>query len=597
MSKSLVIVESPAKAKTINKYLGADYIVKASIGHIKDLPKSKLGVDIEKDFAPDYQTLQDKKKIVTELKKAAKTVIKSGGKIFLAQDPDREGEAIAWHIAEEVKGTSKEVFRVLFHEITKRAVLEAIDNPLRLDLKKYEAQQARRVLDRLVGYQVSPILWEKVRRGLSAGRVQSVTLKLICEREAEINAFVAKEYWSVNGEFLGKNPPSFQAKLTKRLSSPGQSRNKAKKIDIHTEEEAQSILDELNGALYTVREIEKKDRTRNPYPPFITSTLQQEASRKFGYTAKKTMRIAQQLYEGVPLGKEGSEGLITYMRTDSTRISPIALEEARDYIKNNINKTLLPDKARVYANKKKAQDAHEAIRPSSFNHPPELISQYLDKDQFNLYQMIWNRFLASQMKSAIIEQTSVYIIGGSYLFQANGSVIKFPGFLSIYSSDREGADAKTESDDNGKKGDEYLLPSLSEGEPLKLLTLNPQQHFTQPPPRFSESSLIKELEEKGIGRPSTYATILSNIEQREYVTKEKRYFTPTELGIIVTELLVKSFPEVLDVDFTAKMEEEFDKIEEGAMDWKETMKEFYRPFKNNLEKARVEMRDIKKRAG
>lgn len=594
MSKSLVIVESPAKAKTINKYLGADYIVKASIGHIKDLPKSKLGVDIEKDFAPDYQTLQDKKKIVTELKKAAKTVIESGGKIFLAQDPDREGEAIAWHIAEEVKGTSKEVFRVLFHEITKRAVLEAIDNPLRLDLKKYEAQKARRVLDRLVGYQVSPILWEKVRRGLSAGRVQSVTLRLICEREAEINAFVAKEYWSVNGEFLGKNPPSFQAKLTKRLSSPGQSRDKAKKIDIHTEEEAQNILNELNGASYTVREIDKKDRTRNPYPPFITSTLQQEASRKFGYTAKKTMRIAQQLYEGVPLGKEGSEGLITYMRTDSTRISPIALEEARDYIRNTIDKNLLPDKARVYANKKKAQDAHEAIRPSSFNHPPELISQYLDKDQFNLYQMIWNRFLACQMKSAIIEQTSVHIVGGSYIFQANGSVIKFPGFLSIYSPDREGAGAKTESDDNGKKVDENLLPSLSEGESLKLLTLNPQQHFTQPPPRFSESSLIKELEEKGIGRPSTYAAILSNIEQREYVTKEKKRFTPTELGIIVTELLVKSFPEVLDVDFTAKMEEELDKIEEGEMDWKETMKEFYRPFKINLEKARVEMRDVKK---
>ena len=595
MSKSLVIVESPAKAKTINKYLGADYIVKASIGHIKDLPKSKLGVDIEKDFTPDYQTLQDKKKIVTELKKAAKAAIKSGGKIFLAQDPDREGEAIAWHISEEVDENSKDVFRVLFHEITKRAVLEAIDHPLRLDLKKYEAQKARRILDRLVGYQVSPILWEKVRRGLSAGRVQSVTLKLICEREAEINAFDSKEYWSVNGEFLGKNPPSFQSKLTKRLSSPEQTRDKANKLEIHTGDEAQNILDELKGASYTIKEIEKKDRTRNPYPPFITSTLQQEASRKFGYTAKKTMRIAQQLYEGVSLGKDGSEGLITYMRTDSTRISPIALEEVRNYIKNNLNKNLLPDKARAYANKKKAQDAHEAIRPSSFNHSPESISQYLDKEQFNLYQMIWNRFLACQMKSAIIQQTAIHIVGGSYLFQANGSVIKFPGFLSIYTPGREGtAASKTDSDSSNTESDENMLPSLSEGESLKLLNLNPQQHFTQPPPRFSESSLIKELEEKGIGRPSTYAAILSNIEQREYVTKEKRRFTPTELGIIVTELLVKSFPEVLDVDFTAKMEEELDKIEEGEVDWKEIMKEFYRPFKNNLEKARVEMRDVKK---
>jgi DNA topoisomerase-1 len=594
MSKSLVIVESPAKAKTINKFLGADFIVKASIGHIKDLPKNKLGVDIDKDFSPDYQTLKDKKKIVTELKKAAKEAIKSGGKIFLAQDPDREGEAIAWHIAEEVNGNSKEVFRVLFHEITKRAVIEAIEKPNRLDVKKYEAQKARRVLDRLVGYQVSPILWEKVRRGLSAGRVQSVALKLICDREKEIKAFVPMEYWSINGEFLGENPPAFKAKLTKQLSSPGEAREKAKKIEIKTGEDAQKILNELKGVSYIIREIEKKERIRNPYPPFITSTLQQEASRRYGYTAKKTMRIAQQLYEGVTLGSEGAEGLITYMRTDSTRISPVALEEARRYISKNLDKNLLPDKARIYTNKKKAQDAHEAIRPSSFNHPPESISTYLDKDQFNLYSMIWNRFLACQMKPATVEQTTVYIAGGNYLFQAHGSVVKFPGFLTLYQLGREGAASQAESDGNGSETDENVLPSLRKGEALKLLNLEPQQHFTQPPPRFSESSLIKELEDKGIGRPSTYATILSNIEQREYVEREKKRYIPTELGTIVTDLLVKSFPEVIDVDFTAKMEEELDRIEEGKMDWKETMKEFYLPFKNNLEKARVEMRDIKK---
>ncbi|MFQ5900847.1 MAG: type I DNA topoisomerase [Thermodesulfobacteriota bacterium] len=581
--KSLVIVESPAKAKTINKFLGTDFIVTSSIGHIKDLPKKNLSVDIENNFTPDYQIIRGKGKVVSEIKKIAKQVFKSGGKVFLAQDPDREGEAIAWHLAEEVDGNKTSVYRVLFHEITKRSVLEAIERPEKLDIKKYEAQKARRVLDRLVGYKVSPILWEKVRRGLSAGRVQSVALRLICEREMEIKAFVPVEHWSIHGEFGADAPPPFKAKLLKYLPS---TKDKPKKVEIKTGEEAQKILDDLKGASYTVKEIERKERRKNPLPPFITSTLQQEASRRFRFTAKKTMMVAQQLYEGVELGKDGSQGLITYMRTDSTRISPYAIEEVREYIASKIGKEFLPPKANFYRNKKSAQDAHEAVRPTTFTYRPESIKGFLNNDQFRLYQLIWNRFVASQMRPAIMDQTTIHISGGDYLFQATGSVVKFAGFLAIYieAAEEKGADAKDE---------ECILPKLSKGDVLKLLMISPEQHFTQPPPRFSESTLIKELEDKGIGRPSTYATILSNICIREYVTSEKRRFFPTDLGMTVNELLVKSFPEIIDVGFTARMEEDLDRIEEGKIDWCETMKAFYLPFKDSLEKARVEMKNLK----
>lgn len=575
--KSLVIVESPAKAKTIGKYLGKDYTVKASVGHIMDLPKSKLGVDIEKNFEPKYIVIRGKASVVKELKAAAK----KADRILLATDPDREGEAIAFHVAEAVSGNTnnKKVYRVLFNEITKKAVLLAIEHPGKIDVNKVDAQQARRILDRLVGYQISPILWAKVRRGLSAGRVQSVALRLICEREEEIKAFVPEEFWSLTALLEGKLPPQFEAKLLKKDEE---------KLKLKNNEEVRNILAELQGAAYTVAKVDKKERRRNPVPPFTTSKLQQEGGRKLGFTAKRTMGIAQSLYEGVDLGKEGTVGLITYMRTDSTRVGAEAQDEVRELIAGKYGKEYLPEKPPVYASAKSAQEAHEAVRPTSAMREPDAVKQYLQPDQYKLYRLIWNRFVASQMNPAIIDQTSVDIKAGGYTFRATGSVVKFPGFMAVYMEEKS-EDAAPSEEENG----EAVLPPLNEGEILSLIKLDPKQHFTQPPPRFSEALLVKTLEEKGIGRPSTYAAIISTIQERDYVNKVENKFRPTELGVLVSNLLVSHFPVIMDVAFTAGMEEELDKIEEGTMRWTDAVKDFYKPFSESLEKAQADMKDFK----
>ena len=575
--KSLVIVESPAKAKTIAKYLGKDYTVKASVGHIMDLPKSKLGVDVENNFEPKYIVIKGKAPVVKELKTAAK----KADRILIATDPDREGEAIAAHVAEVISGSIKheEVYRVLFNEITKKAILLAIEHPGKVDANKVDAQQARRILDRLVGYQISPILWKKVRRGLSAGRVQSVALRLIVEREEEIKAFVPEEFWSLTALLEGKLPPQFEAKLL---------RKDEEKLRVKNNDEVQKILAGLQGAAYTVAKVDKKERRRNPVPPFTTSKLQQEGGRKLGFTSKRTMGIAQSLYEGVDVGKEGTVGLITYMRTDSTRVSKEAQDEARELIANKYGKEYVPEKPPVYAVAKSAQEAHEAVRPTSVLREPDAIKQYLEPDQYKLYKLIWNRFVASQMNPAIIDQTSVDIKAGAYTFRATGSVVKFPGFMAVYMEEKAEDQAPSE-EENG----EAVLPPLTEGETLALIKLDPKQHFTQPPPRFSEALLVKTLEEKGIGRPSTYAAIISTIQERDYVQKVENKFRPTELGVLVCDLLVNHFPVIMDVAFTAKMEEELDKIEEGQMPWVSAVKDFYKPFNESLEKAQAEMKDFK----
>ncbi len=574
--KSLVIVESPAKAKTIGKYLGKDYTVKASVGHIMDLPKSKLGVDVEKDFEPHYIVIKGKAPIVKELKAAAK----KADRILLATDPDREGEAIAAHIAEVISGSIKheEVYRVLFNEITKKAILLAIEHPGKIDVNKVDAQQARRILDRLVGYQISPLLWKKVRRGLSAGRVQSVALRLICEREEEIKAFVPEEFWSLTALLEGKTPPQFEAKLLKKDEE---------KLRVKNNDEVRRIIADLEGKPYVVTKVEKKERRRNPVPPFTTSKLQQEGGRKLGFTAKRTMGIAQSLYEGVDVGEEGTVGLITYMRTDSTRVGKEAQDEARELIASKFGKDYVPEKPPVYASSKSAQEAHEAVRPTSVMREPDAIKQYLEPDQYKLYKLIWNRFVASQMNPAVIDQTSVDIKAGEYTFRATGSVVKFPGFMAVYMEE------KPEDQASEDENEEAVLPPLTEGELLALIKLDPKQHFTQPPPRFSEALLVKTLEEKGIGRPSTYAAIISTIQERDYVNKVENKFRPTELGVLVNDLVVSHFPVVMDVAFTAKMEEELDKIEEGEMPWVEAVKGFYKPFSESLEKAQIEMRDVK----
>ncbi len=578
MSKSLVIVESPAKARTINKFLGKDYLVKASYGHVKDLPKNRLGIDIEGGFIPHYEIIKGKKKIILDLKKTAKEVFKSGGRVFLAQDPDREGEAIAWHIAEELNGNNPNTYRVLFHEITKDAIREAIENPLRLDKRKYDAQVARRILDRLVGYKVSPLLWEKVRRGLSAGRVQSVALRLICEREKEIASFKPEEYWSIKGEFSAPEPPVFVGKLI---------RIGRKKAELKNKGDAEHVVDDLKGGEFSISSVERKERQKTPPPPFITSTLQQVASRMLRFTVKKTMMIAQQLYEGIELGEEGAVGLITYMRTDSTRLSNMAVNEARRYIKERYGSDFVPEKPRIYPNKKTAQDAHEAIRPTSMRYSPEYVKPHLTADQFRLYELIWNRFLACQMRPAVFDQTIVTIEGRGrsskkYIFQAVGSVMKFPGFTVLYKDQEE------ESPEEGG-----ILPPLRSEDRVTLLRLLPKQHFTQPPPRYSEGTLVKALEEKGIGRPSTYAVILSTIQARDYVRKERGRFIPTDLGMLVTDLLVENFPRILNVDFTARMEEDLDSIEEGKSTWRNTIEEFYTQFEEQLARAKKEMRNVK----
>ncbi len=580
MSKSVVIVESPSKAKTISKYLGKDYIVRASMGHVRDLPVKKLGIDIDNDFKPEYVTIKDKGKFINEIKKSAKTA----KKIYLAPDPDREGEAIAWHIAEELNGNSDKIYRVLFNEITEAAIKRAMENPGRLDLKKVNAQQARRILDRIVGYMLSPLLWEKVRRGLSAGRVQSVAVRLICEREMAIAAFVTEEYWSITAKLEGRLPPPFEAKLFKKGEE---------EINIGNGATASEVIKLLEGRSFVVKNIEKKEKKRNPVAPFITSRLQQEAAQKLRFSPKKTMLLAQQLYEGIEIGDEGPVGLITYMRTDSTRISKEAQEEVRDHIVEKYGTDYLPAKPPVYKTKKTAQEGHEAIRPTSITRDPEKIKGYLGRDHYNLYKLIWNRFVASQMNPAIMDITRVDITAGEYLFKATGSIVRFPGFTAVYSEERESVE-QTRGSQEAEEEDGSRLPQLEIGEELRPLNLEPKQHFTQPPPRFTEATLIKELEEKEIGRPSTYAAIVTTIQDRKYVEKVEGKLKPTELGTIVNELLVAHFPNIIDVEFTARMEEELDEIEEGEKEWVGAVRDFYDPFQESLKKAGLEMKNVKK---
>ncbi|MGZ8465634.1 MAG: type I DNA topoisomerase [Candidatus Binatia bacterium] len=587
-AKNLVIVESPAKAKTLEKYLGRDFQVKASVGHLIDLPKSKLGVDIKKDFAPDFTVILGKKKVIDDLKKAAK------GKenIYLASDPDREGEAIAWHIASQVVKNHKHVHRVLINEITKKAVQAAIANPLTLDRNKFDAQVARRVLDRLVGYKISPILWTKVRRGLSAGRVQSVAVRMVCEREREVRAFEPVEYWSLTAALEGRLPPPFKAKLVQWKNQKVDN----KKFRLENDATVQAIVKSLEGASWVIGNVEKKERRRYPAPPFVTSKLQQEASRKLGFQPKRTMQLAQQLYEGVELGSEGSVGLITYMRTDSTRIADDAIGAVRGFIQGQYGKDYVPGKPNTFRSKKGAQDAHEAIRPTSTEYTPDKVRRFLRRDMFQLYSLIWDRFVASQMVPAVYDQTAFEIPVNEAVFRANGQQIKFDGFMKVYIEGRDERASQNNDDDEDEAQDlDGVLPDLQKGDALKLQAIEPRQHFTQPPPRFTQASLIKELDEKGIGRPSTYAAIISNILDREYVAQnESRQLVPTDLGFLVNDLLVESFPDILNVEFTASMEDQLDKIEDGKEKWTKTMKRFYTPFALDLKKAEKEMRDVKR---
>lgn len=570
MSKSLVVVESPTKIRTLKKYLGPDFEVAATVGHIKDLPVKELGISIEEGFKPKYTTVQGKEKVIRALKKAAGDL----NDIYLAPDPDREGEAIAWHTAKILRKQGRRFHRILFHELTKNAILTAIASPQELDKNKFESQQTRRILDRLVGYQISPILWKKVLRGLSAGRVQSVAVRIICEREKEIQAFQPEEYWSITAHLEGESPPVFLAKLIKKHN---------KKLRIPDEKATRAILKDLTEASFRVEKVVHKTQKRNPLPPFTTSKLQQEAIRKLGFSARKTMAVAQRLYEGIESTEGEPVGLITYMRTDSTRIAQEAIHEARHLIQDEFGSNYLPAKPNFYKNKKKVQDAHEAIRPTSVSSKPKDIAQSLSRDQFALYELIWQRFVACQMKPALLDQTSVTISTGPYIFQASGSVVRFPGFMALYVS----------SDNNQNQPKKETLPPLSDGMILKCHRLEPKQHFTQPPPRFSEASLVKELEENGIGRPSTYATILTTIREKGYVNLVKKFFRPSELGFIVNDLLIESFPDILNVDFTARMEDNLDKIEEGKIDALAMLEGFYDSFKKDLERAAKEMRNVK----
>jgi DNA topoisomerase I len=588
LAKNLVIVESPAKAKTINKYLGREYVVKASMGHVRDLPKKKLGVDVKKGFAAEYEVLATRKKVLDELKSAAKDATA----IYLAADPDREGEAICWHLSEELGARSKKkVRRVVFNEITKRAIQAAFENPGQVDSKKVDAQQARRILDRLVGYKVSPILWEKVRRGLSAGRVQSVALKLICEREREIRAFVPEEYWTILAHLEGAQPPVFPAGLSKK---------DGKNIEIGNGEQAGVVRKDLEAATFRVQKIQAKERRRNPVPPFITSKLQQEAFKKLRFSVRKTMQVAQRLYEGVELGGDGSVGLITYMRTDSTRVSDDALKAVRERVESSYGAEYLPEKPVVYKTKKDAQDAHEAIRPTYLDRDPEAVKKHLSKDEYALYLLIWNRFVASQMRPAVYDETIVDIEAGAYLLRARGSTLKFRGFLAVYEEtpDEKRAEKPKEEgeaapSDTAPQEAATRLPPLAEGDVLSLKKLDTDQHFTQPPPRFSEASLVKELEENGIGRPSTYASIIATIEAREYMEKREARLYPTELGFLVTDLLVQHFQDIMNVEYTAAMEHELDEIEDGKDNLLNTLNQFWKKFEKDLKTASKEMENIK----
>lgn len=578
MAKSLIIVESPAKARTLKKYLGNDFSVKASVGHIKDLPARRLGIDIDHDFTPEYVTIKGKGKVVQELRAEAK----KAERIFLAPDPDREGEAIAWHIANELRHTPKDqIYRVLLHEITPKGVAEALQQPGRIDEDKVSAQQARRLLDRLVGYKISPLLWKKVQRGLSAGRVQSVALRIICEREEAIEAFEPQEYWTLDAEMSVADPPPFGARLH-TVSG--------KKAKVETEAQALHIVADLQGASYTVATIKKTTRRRNPAPPFTTSTLQQEAARKLRFSTRRTMRVAQQLYEGLALGDEGEAGLITYMRTDSTRLAADAVQEARQYIQEHYGKDYAVGKPRTYRKQKAAQEAHEAIRPTSVLRTPESLRPYVTAEQLSLYTLIWNRLVASQMSAAVFDQTTVDVAAKHYVFRATGSILRFPGFTTLYEESRPEASQQ----DADTSGQNHTLPPLEEGQEVTMRSITPNQHFTQPPPRFTEASLVSELEKLGIGRPSTYASIISTLRDRQYVEDQERKFLPTELGRTVNALLVQSFPDILNVQFTAQLEDKLDKIEEGTDNWIATLQNFYDPFAADLQNAVSTMRDVKK---
>ncbi len=625
MGRSLVIVESPTKAKTINKYLGRNYTVRASFGHVKDLPKKELGIDLKKDFEPTYTVLPGKSKILNEMKKLGK----EADAIYVATDPDREGEAIGAHLVEFLTGSEiavepeesngngkgkngdkkakkpaaklksarnkvdkKKVFRVMFHEITPKAIKAAFEHAGALNTNLIDAQQARRVLDRLVGYKISPLLWDKVRRGLSAGRVQTVALRLIVDRERDIRAFVPKEYWTIHAMLAGAEPPSFEAKLW---------RYKGEEIEVPNEEKAKEIVDAVERANWQVSSVTQKEKRRWAPPPFTTSKLQQASYNRLRFSAKRTMTLAQRLYEGVDLGDEGSVALITYMRTDSVNVSAEAIAQVRDFVGSTYGPNYLPEKPNFFKSKKQAQEAHEAIRPTDVSRSPEDVKRYLDEDMFKLYQLIWQRFVGSQMVPAVFDQTTIDISAGDYTFRASGSIMKFDGYLKTYLASREDED-KGESGDaaapsaaaeDDADAEGRTLPRLTEGERLKLEKIRPDQHFTEPPPRYTEATLVKELEDKGIGRPSTYAAIISTIVEREYVTKDQGRFTPTLLGEKVTELLVKSFEDIFDVGFTARLEDELDEIEEGKLPWRKSVKGFWKSFEDDLEKAEGEMESYK----
>lgn len=570
MAKYLVIVESPAKAKTIKKYLGSNYKIKASMGHIRDLPKSQIGVDINNDFEPKYINIRGKGDLIADLKKEARDC----DKVFLATDPDREGEAISWHLATLFKIDQKEKCRVTFNEITKNAVVKAVKAPRTIDADLVDAQQARRVLDRIVGYEISPLLWRNVRKGLSAGRVQSVATKMICDRESEIEGFIPEEFWRLEALLKKNDGKTFLSRFHGL---------KNKKQELKQKDDVDKVLQKLQGVPFIVGKVKHGDKKRTPAPPFITSTLQQEAARKFGFSTKKTMMLAQQLYEGVEITGEGSVGLITYMRTDSTRISDEALSQAREFILKNYGDKYLPEKARVYKTKSAAQDAHEAIRPTTADLPPERVKGSLQRDMFRLYKLIWERFIASQMEAAVYDTMTVDIEAGDYLFKSAGSRVSFKGFLVLY---EEG------TDDDNEDEKEPMLPELTEGEKVKPVELKPSQHFTQPPSRYTEATLVKALEEKGIGRPSTYAPTISTIISRGYVVKDKKYLLPTELGKIVNKLMEEYFKDIVNINFTADMETQLDAVEAGKRQWKELLRDFYKGFGETVKNAEEQISKV-----
>lgn len=575
MANNLVIVESPAKANTISKFLGKDYKIVASVGHVRDLPKSQMGVDIENDFEPRYITIRGKGDIISKLRKEAK----NSKKILLATDPDREGEAISWHLAQLLDVDENAECRITFNEITKNAVRNAIKQPRKINMDLVDAQQARRVLDRIVGYKISPLLWRKVRKGLSAGRVQSVAARLVCDREEEIEKFIPEKYWTVTALLhKKKSTRTFEAKFYGRMDQ---------KIELKNEEQVREILKQLEGKDYIVHRVKYGEKKKTPPAPFTTSTLQQEASRKLGFPTKKTMMIAQQLYEGLEVKGHGSVGLVTYIRTDSTRISAEAQQTAKEYINSNYGDKYLPNEPRVYKNRSASQDAHEAIRPTNVDLTPASIKGSLTSDQYRLYNLIWSRFIASQMASAVYDTIAADILAGDLLFKANGSKLKFDGYLAVYT---EGRDEDSKEDD--ARENEVSIPDLEQDEILMLKKIEDKQRFTQPPQRYTEATLVKALEEKGIGRPSTYAPIITTILARGYAVKEKKFLVPTELGRIVNELMKSNFREIVDVQFTAQMEQKLDDVEEGTKKWVEVMKEFYEPFAKTLKEAESRIENI-----